>query len=96
MDTIGKPKLITCLLPKGQGVLLAKRLKVEKDIDTANVANGRGFGMVHSISYGKWYEVDLMTLVVNQERAEEIFEWIYFRKILLNSVKALQKEILNW
>ncbi len=79
MKTLTDRKLITCLLPKtdSKAFEVAKMLHDEKGIETANVSSGRGTGMVKSISYGVWGEVDILTVIVSEQQAEEIFNFIY-------------------
>lgn len=70
-------KLITCILPKGRAISIVKLLHDEKGIDSANVASGRGIGMVESISYGLWSEVDILTVTVDVDQADDVFAFIY-------------------
>ena len=77
IDSLSEAKLITGILPKGKGIPIAELLKSEKGISASNVASGRGMGMVRSISYGEWSEVDILTVVAEAERADEIFDFIY-------------------
>jgi len=73
-------KRITCFLPKGVGVRLVERLHVEKNIDSINVHTGRGLHDVESVKdSGAWSEHDILTVVLDAERAEEIFEFIFFQ-----------------
>ncbi len=71
MQTIENGRLITCIIPKGEGINLIKMLKEEKNIRTANVAGGRGGGRRGRI------EVDIVTVVVEQDSAEGVFNFIY-------------------
>ena len=68
-------KRITCFLPKGVGIRLVEKLHVEKKIDSINVHTGRGYGQ----NSGAWSEHDILTVVLDAERAEEIFEFIFFQ-----------------
>ncbi len=79
MKTLTDRKLITCLLPKkdSKAFEMAKLLHDEKGIESANVSSGRGTGMVKSISYGVWVEVDILTVIVSEQQAEEIFNFIF-------------------
>lgn len=71
MNVIDDCKLITCITPKGKGLEIVRELKDEKGITTGNVAGGRGGGRRGRL------EVDILTVVVESERADEIFEYIY-------------------
>ena len=71
--------MLTAYLPKGSAVELVRMLNAEKGVDTANVASGRGLGFVQSVNYGGYCEVDILTLVVSQDRTDEIFEFVHDR-----------------
>ncbi|MEQ9449739.1 MAG: hypothetical protein RLN70_12680 [Rhodospirillaceae bacterium] len=76
MKTFANNKLITCIMPRGQGPELVEALHADHGITSANVLNGRG------ISERKKFfaeEVDVVTVVVNQSRADEIFAFIHER-----------------
>ena len=77
MNVATDDRLIACFLPHGTAVEIVKLLHDEKGVDSANVTSGRGSGMVESISYGAWSEVDILTVVVGEHQAAEIFEFIY-------------------
>lgn len=73
-------KRITCFLPKGTGIRLVEMLHVEKNIHSTNVHTGRGLHTVESVKdYGAWSEHDILTVVLDAERADEIFEFIFFQ-----------------
>jgi hypothetical protein len=76
-------KLITCYLPKGKAVKIIGLLHEEKGINTGNVISGRGQGLVRSISYGKWAEIEVLTVTVPAEKAEDIFWFMFDRADLL-------------
>ena len=71
MKTIENSKLITCIIPKGEGLNIISLLKDEKNICTANVAGGRGGGKRGRL------EVDIITVVVEGESADDIFDFIH-------------------
>ncbi len=79
MKTLTDRKLITCLLPKkdSKAFEVAKALHDEKGIETANVSSGRGTGLVKRVSYGVWVEVDILTVIVSEQQADEIFNFIF-------------------
>ncbi|MCB2107820.1 MAG: hypothetical protein KDE14_08985 [Rhodobacteraceae bacterium] len=66
-------KLITCILPRGLGPSIIEALGTDCGITSANVVNGRG------VSERKKFfaeEVDILMVVVNQSRADEVFEYL--------------------
>ena len=52
-------------------------LKNETGIFTGNVSNSRGTGTSSNSDFGEWVEVDVFDVVVDAERADEIFNFIY-------------------
>jgi hypothetical protein len=73
-------KRITCFLPKGAGIHLVEVLHDEKNIDSTSVHTGRGLRTVASVKdYRGWIEQDVLTVVVDAERADEIFAFIFFK-----------------
>ena len=77
MDASTNSKLITSFLPKGTGLDLVKALKDETGISTGNVSNSRGTGSSAGNDFGEWVEVDVFDVIVESDRAEEIFSFIY-------------------
>ena len=69
-----KEKRITCFLPKGTGVKMIEMLQLEKNIVSTNVHSGRGQRTAET-----WKEQEILTVIVDADRAEEIFEYIYFQ-----------------
>ena len=69
-----KEKRITCFLPKGTGVKMVEMLQSEKNIVSTNVHSGRGQSTAEP-----WKEQEILTVIVDADRAEEIFEYIYFQ-----------------
>ena len=69
-----KEKRITCFLPKGTGVIMVEMLQSEKNIVSTNVHSGRGQRTAET-----WKEQEILTVIVDADRAEEIFEYIYFQ-----------------
>ncbi len=74
MNLENNNKLITCLIPKGSGVSAITALKEEKQIEGANVYSGRSNLFHHS---HKEVESETLAVVVPEERADEIFEFLY-------------------
>jgi len=77
LKTEGPSKLIVCILPQGNGIVLVDRLSQEMAINSANVSTGRGRGAGPVGSIGAWDEVDTLAVTVPANRAEEIFAFIY-------------------
>ena len=69
-----KEKRITCFLPKGTGVKMVEMLQSEKNIVSTNVHSGRGQRTAET-----WKEQEILTVIFDADRAEEIFEYIYFQ-----------------
>ncbi len=76
-------KLITCILPdEGQDMALLKVLRTKKGIITANTSLCRGFGLQMRRKYKRKrqvaaYSVRVVTIVVEEDRADDVFEFIY-------------------
>ena len=79
MDVTGHYKLITCFLPKGKAIEIVGLLNDERGIFSSSVTSGRGRGLVESVSFGAWGEVDILTVVVSADEADDTFEFIYDR-----------------
>jgi hypothetical protein len=78
MDQNTNSKLITSFLPRGTGTALIKLLKEETGICTGNISSSRGTGSSAGASdFDDWVEVDVFDVVVDAERADEIFNFIY-------------------
>ena len=77
MDASTNSKLITSFLPKGTGLDLVKALKDETGIASGNVSNSRGTGTSSNSEFGDWIEVDVFDVIVDADRADEVFNFIY-------------------
>lgn len=78
--TLIKSKLISAILPKGISLDVIKKLREEKRISSANVNYARGTGRLTPLKYGEDIverEKEILTVVVVEERSEEIFDYIY-------------------
>jgi len=73
----GHQKLIVSFLPKGVGSEVVRILHEEKEINSANVSGGRGLSTSGQVSFGNWAEIDILEVVVDVAREQEIFEFIY-------------------
>lgn len=77
MKTEPASKLISCILPQGKGVDIIERLSNDKGIHSANVSSGRGRGAGNVGAIGAWDEIDMLSVVVPEGRADEIFDFIF-------------------
>ena len=78
--TLIKSKLISAILPKGAGLGVISKLKEEKNIITANLNYARGTGKITPKKYRSAVvesEKEVLTVIVDEGRADEIFEYIY-------------------
>ena len=80
MERLHNPRRITCVLPKGKAVPLIHRLHKEKGLEAISMHRGRGrsTAVTESVSYGEYAEVEVVTLIVEAERADDLFEFIFF------------------
>ena len=76
-----KEKLITCILPKGVAVPMMRKLKEKKGIVACYINNARGVGQFthrRVQRLGDVLEKEILNVVIIPERADEIFEFIYY------------------
>jgi nitrogen regulatory protein PII len=75
-----KSKLISAILPKGVALSLIRKLKEEKNINIVTLNYARGTGKLIATKHRKNVverEQEILTVIVEEERCEEIFEYIY-------------------
>lgn len=75
-------KLIACVLPKGKARPLQEALAKEKGIQSGNFHHGRGVGRdshIRDRGIGEQQERDIFEVVVEPEKADEIFEYIFMQ-----------------
>lgn len=73
-------KLITAILPKGTSLGVIDKLKNEKSLTTANFIYARGMGKLTPVKYrgvGEQSEKEILSVVVESSKADEIFDYIY-------------------
>ena len=73
-------KVITCIVPRGRALPVLKALRDNHNIITANVTHARGSGRMTPLAWrgvGESTEKDVMTVIVDQNISEEIFDFIY-------------------
>ena len=73
-------KIITGILPGGKAMDILKKLREEKGIISANANTARGMGKLTPRAYrgfGEQTEKQILNVIVDADRADEIFEYIY-------------------
>lgn len=73
----GGRKVLTCVMPKGLGLPLLRRLFDELGIVTAHLHSARGFSGGRRSGVFDRLEKDVVTVVAEEDRSEEIFLWLY-------------------
>lgn len=76
-----KGKLITCILPEGEGHSLLEKLKSQKNVVTASLHHARGSGLAGAKKRkGFITEIkkDMVTVAVSSDIADDIFTFIFF------------------
>lgn len=80
MSHMKKSRLITAILPKGVSLDIVSRLKEEKEVITANFCYALGIGKIMTEKNrlsGEEREREILTVVVDEERGDEIYEYVY-------------------
>lgn len=70
-------RLLSCLLPAGLGSALQARLFHELGLTRVDVHSARGFMGSDPERLFNRVEKELLSVVTTEERAEEVFEWLY-------------------
>ena len=80
MKTLSDSKRIVVSLTNGKALDLVRLLRQEKQIDACNIHRGRGrsSAVPQTVSYGEYIETEVMSVIVDAARADEIFEFIFF------------------
>ncbi len=74
-------KLITAILPKGRDKELVQKLVQDLGIQSVNINYARGLGRITPLRHrgvGETTEKSIVTVLVEVERADEVFEFIFF------------------
>ncbi len=71
------PRLIVAYLSRGRAHDIAEALHASLGIDTFHYGHGRGAGMLATIAARDMIEVDVLSVVVTPEQADETFAFIY-------------------
>lgn len=71
--------LITCILQAGKGQPLLERLHKKQQILSVNIYHARGIGSSAVLRKGvaKQVEQDVLVVLVEAERVEEVFSYLY-------------------
>jgi nitrogen regulatory protein PII len=80
MKSDTRKKLITCIVPHGRALPVLKALQDEYGIITVNIYRARGTGRMTPLAWrglGETTEKDIMSVVVDEDKSEEIFGFIY-------------------
>lgn len=75
-------KQIVCIVPKGKGKALVEAVSEELGVFNSNFNHARGVGRSATLGrsgFGGQREKDVFSLTVEQERADEVFEFLYFK-----------------
>ncbi len=73
----GGDRLLGCVLPKGAGLELMNRLFREQGLTRVELHSARGFMGSDPTGLFNRVEKDFLLAVVEEARADELFEWIY-------------------
>lgn len=82
VESVANTKLITCVLPKGKCRPLQQALVDEHGIISGNFHYGRGIGRdshIRDRGIGEQQEREIFEVIVDEDKADEIFEFIYFK-----------------
>lgn len=73
-------KVITCILPKGRALRIARALSKERGLTAVDIHYARGNGRLTPLRYrgiGETTEKEVLTVAVPIGQADAIFEYIY-------------------
>ena len=70
-------KLVSCLMPSGPGPELQARLFSELGLNRVDLHSARGFMGADPSGLFNRVEKDVVSVVVDEDRAEEVFDWLY-------------------
>ena len=80
MRKLSNHKLIISIMPKGTGRKILHGLRMDYGINTGNINMARGAGKYNPLlkrGIGEQTEKEMLTVVVPEEQADEVFEYIY-------------------
>ena len=73
----GQPRQITSVLPHGMGPPLQERLFEEFGLTRVELHTARGFMGSDPERLLNRIERDVLQVIVDEDRADEVFEWLY-------------------
>jgi len=73
----GGQRLLTCVMPKGVGLALLRRLADELGIATADLHSARGFSERNARGVFGRVEKDVLTVLASEQRSDELFLWMH-------------------
>ena len=74
-------KVITAILPKGRSNELVRKLVHERGLARININYARGAGRITPLQHrgvGETTEKEILTIIVEEHQADEIFEYVFF------------------
>lgn len=77
MNGPGGDRLVSCILPQGLGLELQGRIFSELGLTRVDVHSARGFMASDPGGLFNRVEKEILSVVVEAGRAEEVFEWMY-------------------
>lgn len=80
MALMNNPKRIVCVVPETKALPLATGLHKDKHIESVNIhrSRGRSAQVLTEQTFGEYTEMEALTVLVDGDRADEIFEYLYF------------------
>ena len=80
VEFVTHPKKIVCVLLQGNASEIIARLHEEKGVDSCDIHRGRGrsTALKKNQTYGEYVEVEVISVEIEAERADEIFEFLYY------------------
>lgn len=85
LDHENQYKLITLMVPGHKSIEIMEALVKERFITTANKTNARGI----SNATGESTEMEVLTIMVEEDSAEDLFEYLYAKAELYNPKSGL-------
>ena len=75
---MSEPRLLCCMMPHGTGLPLLERIFHQLGITRVDLHSARGF-FIGADPRGLFSRIerDVLQVVVEEERAEELFDWLY-------------------